>query len=83
VDQGYRSGTSLGSKVGYGIGCVVGLVILGAGMLVLFLGDCPPAAACHNGEGRWFLALLLGAALTAVIVGLAIRRVIDRGKRTD
>lgn len=83
MDQGYRSGTSLGSKLGYGIGCVVGLVFLGAGMLVLFLGDCPPGAACHNGEGRRFLALLVGAALTSVIVALVIRRLIDRGKRTD
>jgi hypothetical protein len=81
VEHGYRSGTSFGSKLGYGIGCVFGLIILGAGMLVLFLGDCPPGAACHNGESCWLLALIGLAALAAVLMGLVVRRIGDRLRR--
>jgi uncharacterized membrane protein YhaH (DUF805 family) len=81
VDQGYRSGSSLGSKLGYVAGCFFGLLVLGAGMFVLFLGDCPTGAACHQGEGRRLLILLIGAAFVATVVGLAVRQLVDR-KRT-
>ena len=71
-ESSYRSGGTLGGKLGCAFAAVVGLPLIGAALIYASMGDCAPGADCIAG---W--KVIAGAAVIAGLAGVGARAAIN------
>lgn len=73
---------TLGGKIGLVAGIITGAVTI-LPIIRLVLGDCFFEQGCGDNETVWVIASVLGAALIALAVGVAVRLVANRTLDVD
>lgn len=74
---GYSGGTSRGTKWGYAVGFLATTLTFGVGTFFEFIGDCPPGAPCHDGDGGRFLMVIAMALILGAALALGVRRLVN------
>ena len=77
-ERGYRSGETIGGKVGCATAAVIGIPLLAIAFFIAIpFGDCGPNDPCHDGEGWRMVGAIGVAAVVAGSLGFLVRQLVN------